>query len=185
MNLDPSNLPSYKQYIKYILKTDMRLSTFSDYSLRVLMYLGAQPDRLATISEIAASHGISESHLMKVVHQLGRCGFVETVRGKGGGMRLALAPQHIVLGDVIRQTESDFALVECFSTNATCRIQGACHLNAILGEALNALFLVLDDYTLADLLANPQGLIPTKHCSETVSQIPVMNSVMGVDHGSQ
>lgn len=163
----------------------MRLSTFSDYSLRVLMYLGAQPDRLATIAEIADGHGISESHLMKVVHQLGRCGFVETVRGKGGGMRLALAPQHIVLGNVIRQAESDFMLVECFGTDATCRIQGACHLNAILGEALNALFLVLDGYTLADLLVNPQGLIPAISCSETVGRTAVTNSVIGDDHGSQ
>ncbi len=163
----------------------MRLSTFSDYSLRVLMYLGVQPDRLATIAEIAAAHGISESHLMKVVHQLGRCGLVETVRGKGGGMRLALAPQQIVLGDVIRQTESDFTLVECFGTNATCRIQGACHLNAILGEALNAMFLVLDGYTLADLLVNPQGLIPAIPCSEAANRMPATNSVTGDGHGSQ
>lgn len=144
----------------------MRLSTFSDYSLRVLMYLGAQPGRLATIAEIAAGHGISESHLMKVVHQLGRSGFIETVRGKGGGVRLALAAKDIVLGDVIRQTESDFALVECFADNATCRIQGACCLNAILEQAVKALFLVLDGYTLEDLLVNPQGLIPAKQCNE-------------------
>jgi len=163
----------------------MRLSTFSDYSLRVLMYLGAQPNRLATIAEIADGHGISESHLMKVVHQLGRCGLIETVRGKGGGMRLALAPQHIVLGDVIRQTESDFTLVECFGTNPTCRIQGACHLNAILGEALNALFLVLDGYTLADLLVNPQGLIPAIPGNEAVSRIAATNSVTEDDPGSQ
>ena len=145
----------------------MRLSTFSDYSLRVLMYLGAQPDRMATIAEIAAGHGISESHLMKVVHQLGRYGLIETVRGKGGGMRLGRAPQNIVLGEVIRHTEGDFTLVECFGTNATCRIQGACHLNVILDEALNALFLVLDGYTLADLLVNPQGLNPEILSSET------------------
>ena len=140
----------------------MRLSTFSDYSLRVLMYLGAQPDRLATIAEIAAGHGISESHLMKVVHQLGRGGFIETVRGKGGGLRLAMAANEIVLGDVIRHTESDFNLVECFASNASCRIQGACCLNSILDQAAQALFRVLDRYTLADLLVNPQGLIPLR-----------------------
>jgi Rrf2 family nitric oxide-sensitive transcriptional repressor len=138
----------------------MRLSTFSDYSLRVLMYLGAQPDRLATIAEIAAGHGISEAHLMKVVYQLGRGGFIETVRGKGGGMRLARAPQDIGLGEVVRYTESDFILAECFADNATCRIQGACRLHGILDEAVKALFLVLDGYTLADLLVNSQGLVP-------------------------
>ncbi|MDE1544839.1 Rrf2 family transcriptional regulator [Dechloromonas agitata] len=138
----------------------MRLSTFSDYSLRLLMYLGAQPDRLATIAEIAAGHGISESHLMKVAHQLGRGGFIETVRGKGGGLRLAMAANEIVLGKVIRHTESDFNLVECFASNASCRIQGACCLNSILDQAVKALFQVLDRYTLADLLVNPQGLIP-------------------------
>ena len=140
----------------------MRLSTFSDYSLRVLMYLGAQPDRLATIAEIASSHGISESHLMKVVHQLGRGGFIETVRGKGGGIRLAQAAKDIVLGDVIRHTENDFALAECLAGSTACRIQGACCLNSILDQAVKALFLVLDGYTLADLLVNPQGLVPAR-----------------------
>ena len=135
----------------------MRLSTFSDYSLRVLMYLGIQPDRLPTISEIATFHDISENHLMKVVHQLGRSGYIETVRGKGGGMRLARAAQDIVLGDVIRQTESDFALVECFAQNSSCRIQSGCRLHTVLDEALSAMFLVLDGYTLADLLEKPQA----------------------------
>ncbi|PKO40247.1 MAG: Rrf2 family transcriptional regulator [Betaproteobacteria bacterium HGW-Betaproteobacteria-6] len=148
----------------------MRLSTFSDYSLRVLMYLGVQDDRLVTIAEIAAVHGISKSHLMKVVHQLGLNGHIETVRGKGGGMRLARAPREIVVGDVIRQSESDFALAECFAASATCRIQGACCLPAILNEALSAMFLVLDGYTLADLLKRPHGLVPTAPCALFASQ---------------
>lgn len=148
----------------------MRLSTFSDYSLRVLMYLGVQPNRLATIAEIAAVFEISESHLMKVVHQLGRGGCIETVRGKGGGMRLARAPREIVLGDVIRQTESDFALVECFSENSACRIQPACRLHAILDESLGAMFLVLDGYTLADLLEKPKELVKAIHWKETTRQ---------------
>lgn len=138
----------------------MRLSTFSDYSLRVLMYLGGQDDRLVTIAEIADVHCISKSHLMKVVHQLGLNGQIETVRGKGGGMRLARPANQIVVGDVIRQSESDFALAECFAGQSTCRIQGGCCLPAILNEALSAMFLVLDGYTLADLLAAPQGLVP-------------------------
>ncbi|AXS80316.1 Rrf2 family transcriptional regulator [Dechloromonas sp. HYN0024] len=138
----------------------MRLSTFSDYSLRVLMYLGVQDERLVTIAEIAAVHDISKSHLMKVVHQLGLSGHIETVRGKGGGIRLARPAREIVVGDVIRQSESDFALAECFSGQSTCRIQGGCCLPAILNEALSAMFLVLDGYTLADLLAVPQAVMP-------------------------
>src|SRR5689334_7348583 len=102
----------------------MRLSTFSDYSLRVLMYLGMEPGRLATIAEIAEAYGISEAHLMKVIHNLGRAGFVETVRGKGGGVRLGCPPQKIVLGEVIRQTESDTGLAGCFSESKSCRLKG-------------------------------------------------------------
>lgn len=138
----------------------MRLSTFSDYSLRVLMYLGVQDDRLVTIAEIAAVHGISKSHLMKVVHQLGLNGHIETVRGKGGGMRLARQPREIVIGDVIRQSETDFALVECLADHSSCRIHGGCGLPSIFNEALSAMFLVLDGYTLADLVQRPQGLVP-------------------------
>ncbi len=148
----------------------MRLSTFSDFSLRVLMYLGVQKDRLITIAEIAAAHDISTSHLMKVVHQLGRSGYIDTVRGKGGGMRLAREPKEIIIGTVIRHTESDFTLAECFADNSTCRIQGACCLPAILNEALKAMFLVLDGYTLADLLQNPGGLMPLAGCERKIGQ---------------
>lgn len=134
----------------------MRLSTFSDYNLRVLMYLGVHPDRLATIPEIAEAHRISENHLTKVVHQLGRRGYVETVRGKGGGVRLAKPTKDIVLGDVIRQSEGDILMAECFADDSACRIQRACRLQGILTEALTAMFVVLDAYTLADLLEKPQ-----------------------------
>ncbi|PKO58530.1 MAG: Rrf2 family transcriptional regulator [Betaproteobacteria bacterium HGW-Betaproteobacteria-19] len=130
----------------------MHLSAFSDYSLRVLMHLGANTDRLTTIGEIARLHAISENHLTKVVHQLGRAGYIETLRGKGGGMRLARAPREITLGEVLRHTETDFALVECFGQGSRCQIEPACQLKPILGEALAALFRVLDGYTLADLL---------------------------------
>ncbi len=144
----------------------MRLSAFSDYNLRVLMYLGVQKGRLATIAEIAAAHEISKSHLMKVVHQLGRSGYIETVRGKGGGLRLAREAQDIVVGEVIRHAESDFALAECFAEDSTCRIQGVCCLPAILNQALKAMFLVLDGYTLADLLRTPGGLMPMAGCGQ-------------------
>jgi Rrf2 family nitric oxide-sensitive transcriptional repressor len=136
----------------------MRLSSFSDYSLRVLMYLGVHAGRLATIAEIGDAYGISVNHLTKVVHQLGRMGYLETVRGKGGGIRLGKPASEIRLGEVIRRTEADWALVECFSTGASCQIHAACRLPPILDEALAAMFQVLDRYTLADLLQSPHDL---------------------------
>lgn len=136
----------------------MRLSSFSDYSLRVLMYLGVHGGRLATVGEIATAYGISGNHLTKVVNLLGRLGYIETVRGKGGGIRLGRQPVEISLGEVIRQTENDFALVECFASGSLCHISPACRLPSILDEALAAMFAVLDRHTLADLLRGPADL---------------------------
>ena len=128
----------------------MRLTTFSDYAFRVLIYLGGAQD-LATIADIANAYGISENHLMKVVHQLARLGYVETVRGKGGGMRLARPAADIKVGEVLRATEDGFELAECMSANADCRISRACGLKHALGAALEAFLRVLDGYTLAEL----------------------------------
>lgn len=137
----------------------MRLTVLSDYSLRVLMYLGARPGQLATIQEIAQAYGISENHLMKVVHGLAQQGFVETVRGRGGGMRLGRPADKITVGAVLRAVEDDFALVECLGTNDTCRITRVCRLKRVLQQALGAYFQVLDNWTLADLVARPKSLI--------------------------
>ncbi len=137
----------------------MRLTSFTDYTLRVLIYLGAhqQEGRLATIGDIAAAYGISENHLMKVVHHLAREGHVETVRGKGGGMRLARAPEKINIGAVVRGAEEDLALVECFQQGGQpCPIASACTLSGLMERALGAFFEVLDRQTLADLL-KPQA----------------------------
>jgi Rrf2 family nitric oxide-sensitive transcriptional repressor len=134
----------------------MRLTRYTDYALRTLIYVGLHEPRQSSIAEIARAYGISESHLTKVVHQLGRLGLIRTIRGRGGGLRLARAPGEIVVGAVVRQTEDDLALVECFSGGA-CAITAPCRLQRILGEALSAFLAVLDRYTLADLIEDPEG----------------------------
>ncbi|GAB5469787.1 MAG: Rrf2 family transcriptional regulator [Rhodospirillales bacterium] len=131
----------------------MQLSKFTDYSLRVLIYLGSKPEGLSTIEEIALRYDISREHLRKIVHNLTTSGVVEGKRGRRGGLRLAMAPADIVIGDIVRQTEENFALVECFDKGgAGCKIAGTCRLAWMLHEALTAFLAVLDRYTLADVL---------------------------------
>ncbi|HUY03204.1 MAG TPA: Rrf2 family transcriptional regulator [Rhodocyclaceae bacterium] len=137
----------------------MRLTTFSDYTLRVLMYLAIDPEQLATIPAIAAAYGISENHLMKVVHQLARAGVLESTRGKGGGIRLARPPEEIHLGQVVRMSEGTAPIVECLGEGeSACCIAPACRLSGVLVRAFNALYDVLDEYTLADLVKNRRVL---------------------------
>ncbi|RFC34934.1 MAG: transcriptional regulator, BadM/Rrf2 family [Candidatus Nitrotoga sp. SPKER] len=138
----------------------MQFTHFTDYSLRTLIYLGAQKNMLATISEVAAKYGISRSHLTKVVHQLANRGYIQTTRGKGGGMRLARLPQLINLGDVVRDMEENINLVECFNAkNQSCPLLPACTLKSVLLEARKNFFDTLDRYTLADLLTNQSFMI--------------------------
>jgi Rrf2 family nitric oxide-sensitive transcriptional repressor len=134
----------------------MRLTAYTDYSLRVLMYLGLRGERLVTISELSEAYGLSANHLMKIIHNLGKLGYIETVRGRGGGMKLAGAPEEINLGQVVRQMEPDFAIVECFdaSQRHDCVISPACRLQLVLDKAVQAFLNVLDNHTLADLLQN-------------------------------
>jgi Rrf2 family transcriptional regulator, nitric oxide-sensitive transcriptional repressor len=130
----------------------MHLTRYTDYSLRVLIYLAVQQEELATIEEIAKAYGISNAHLTKIVHQLGRAGYVETVRGRGGGLRLAQPPEKIRVGEVVRHTEA-MPLVECFDPKTShCRIEPVCDLRAALRDALEAFLRTLDGYTLADLV---------------------------------
>jgi Rrf2 family nitric oxide-sensitive transcriptional repressor len=131
----------------------MQLTRFTDYSLRVLIYLGSHPDTLATVAGIADEYAISRHHLTRVVHQLGLKGYIETTRGKGGGFRLARQPTQIRIGDVVRDMESGFELAECFRPgDSTCRLMPACALKPVLAEAGRAFLSTLDRHTLADLL---------------------------------
>jgi Rrf2 family nitric oxide-sensitive transcriptional repressor len=131
----------------------LRLTVYSDYALRLLMYLALKDDGLATISEVAKSYAISKNHLMKVAHELGVSGFVETVRGRGGGLRLAKPMQEIGLGEIVRSTEPDMALVPCFKPiSAPCAIQPHCVLQKALARANAAFLAVLDEYSLGDLV---------------------------------
>ncbi|MDZ7851618.1 MAG: Rrf2 family transcriptional regulator [Halomonas sp.] len=134
----------------------MHLTRFTDYSLRVLMYLAAKDEQRSTISEIAARFNISRNHLMKVVQDLNHQGYITSIRGKNGGLLLKRAPATISLGKLVRDTERDLKLVECFGDNNECVITPACRLRPILNEALAAFLAVLDQYTLADLLGPQQ-----------------------------
>ena len=131
----------------------MRLTTYTDYTLRVLMRLAVRPRDLTTIAEIADSYGISENHLTKVVHKLGVAGYIETVRGRNGGIRLLKRPGDINIGEIVRRAEPDFDLVPCFAESSACPIEPACILQDALAEARDAFLAALERYTLADLVA--------------------------------
>jgi Rrf2 family nitric oxide-sensitive transcriptional repressor len=153
----------------------MRLTKYSDYSLRVLIYLGVHPHTLSTVSAIAGAYGISHNHLMKVVHKLGTLGYIQTIRGKRGGIKLVRPADSINLGEVVRRTEEDFYMVECFNTaSGHCRIQPACALQGVLQDALDGFFAVLDRYTLADVLKQKQEL------SELLSTLGTASKPLGV-----
>jgi Rrf2 family nitric oxide-sensitive transcriptional repressor len=132
----------------------MRLTRYTDYAIRVLLHLAVRPGRKASIAEIAGRFGISQSHLMKVVHDLASSGFIVSERGRGGGIRLDRPPGEINIGAVIRHTEDGFKLVDC----DRCLIAPACGLTGAVAEALAAFMAVLDRYTLADLLTKREGL---------------------------
>ena len=131
----------------------MRLTSYTDYTLRSLMFLALCPERLVTVTEIAETYAISGNHLTKVIHQLGLAGDVQTIRGRAGGIRLARSPEEINLGAVVRRTEPDFAIASCFEIAESCPLCSACILKNALAEAAAAFLAVLDRYTLADLIA--------------------------------
>lgn len=137
----------------------MRLTLHTDYALRTLIYLGIHTDRLVSIREIAQTYGISENHLVKIIHRLGLGGFIETLRGRNGGLRLARPAPDIRIGDVVRYTEEDMGLVACLQAehlqgDQTCILADACRLRGVLGEALGAFMTVLDRYSLQDMITH-------------------------------
>ncbi len=151
----------------------MELTYYTDYALRALIYIGLHADRLCTTPEIAQTYGISENHLMKIVHGLAQGGFIRTRRGKGGGMGLAREPEAISIGAVVRYMEGPFRPVECFRPDNRCAIAGACELPAVLEEAFAEFLAVLDRYTLAHLLQQrrqlQRRLLPTERPSSGIT----------------
>lgn len=133
----------------------MRMTLHSDYALRLLIHLGLSQGRLVTADAVADTFGLSKNHLMKVILGLAHHGYVETVRGRGGGVRLARPAGEIGIGAVIRDMEDNFALVECLGPDNACVISGVCRLEHILRNALAAYLAVLDRYTLADVVREP------------------------------
>ena len=132
----------------------MRLTQYTDYALRVLVFLGSRNEGLSSIAEIARAYDISQNHLMKVVQHLGHLGYIQTLRGRKGGIRLGMPADQIVIGQLLRHTEGDFELVDCSS----CAIAGPCRLPSVLREATQAFLAVLDKYTLQDLLGRRSEL---------------------------
>ena len=136
----------------------MQLTRFTDYSLRILTYLAVHSDGLVRMDDITSVFGISKGHVMKAVRRLVGLELVESVRGRGGGLRLARPPSRIVVGDVVRATEERLAPAECFSKRSVCPIEPACRLRSALREAQDAFFTVLDGYSLEDLVASNRKL---------------------------
>lgn len=142
----------------------MYLTNHTDYALRLLMLLAIEPDKLHTIEETALRYGISRNHLMKIAQTLVQADFIESLRGRGGGLRLARAAESINLGAIVRATEDSFALVECFDReHNTCIIASACGLRGPLEEALQAFLAVLNRYSLDDLVKSPRVLRRMRH----------------------
>lgn len=134
----------------------MKLTRYTDYSLRVLMYLGIHQNQRVTANHISENFNISRNHLMKIIQSLSKRGYIHTYRGNSGGIMLAQLPAEIVIGKVVREMERKLDPIDCF--NPTCPIVGACRLQDVLGEARDAFFGALDRYTLADLLENQNVL---------------------------
>ncbi len=139
----------------------MKLTSYTDYSLRVLMFLAMKNENeLSNIDEISKAYNIKKNHLTKIIHELGKLGYVETIRGRNGGVRLKKKPEEINIGEVVRRTEEDFYLLDCFDERTnSCALSPICRFKSVLNEALRAFFEVLDHYTLRDITSNQNQLL--------------------------
>lgn len=138
----------------------MQLTRFTDYGLRTLMYLAARPEEKSSVKEISEHYGISRNHLVKVVHRLSQLGYIETMKGKGGGIKIAQGTEKLRLGDLITQLEPNMNMVECFDAKTnTCRITGSCQLKHYMFEATNSFVDTMNKYTLADTVQNKELLL--------------------------
>jgi Rrf2 family nitric oxide-sensitive transcriptional repressor len=146
----------------------MQLNRFTDYACRALMYAAVHDGERCTVDDIAAAFAVSRHHLVKVVNELQHLGYLETRRGRSGGLKLARLPADIRLGTLVRQTEASLALVECFERDTTCPLNPACRLQGVLREATEAFLDVLDRYSLADLVAQP------RHRSRVIALLPLL-----------
>lgn len=150
----------------------MRLTDYTDYTLRVLMFCALNPNRSITIAELATSHDISKNHLMKIVNDLANQGVLLTTRGRGGGLKLQKDPADICIGDVVRASETDFRMVECFDVNHnSCTLTAQCRLKQVFRNALKSYLDELDKVTLADITAPMLGT--TVLASDTVTRVPL------------
>lgn len=150
----------------------MRLTDYTDYTLRVLMFCALHPERSVTIAELAQSHAVSKNHLMKIVNHLARLGWLQTTRGRGGGLRLLKSATNIRIGDVVRQTETDFRMVECFEpSHNACTLTAHCQLKQVIRTALQCYMAELDKVTLADITAEPPASQPASQGSVSRAQV--------------
>lgn len=150
----------------------MRLTQYSNFALRTLQLLALRAPAIVTVDDVARAHRISKSHLVKVANELGKRGYVETIRGRRGGMRLARPADQITVGEIIRWTEAPLALVECFDPETnTCPLLGVCHLSRGLQRALRAFLSVLDDMTIADIAINRDALLARLRHAEAVAEL--------------
>lgn len=156
----------------------MRLTAYTNYALRTLMFCALHPGQTVRMEDVSDAYGISRAHLMKAARQLGQLGYLENIRGRSGGVRLAMVPGAIVIGDVVRHTEGDLELVECFNPDSnTCPLIGVCKLSVLFRSGLNAFFAELDKVTLADMISEGPTLLARLNTNQATNDRPPADAI--------